>query len=117
MEVCIKEEDMYLGERGQVLVGLLQPLLPFFVQILTRTVEKYYVLIRHNCPLIAQVTYTFSPSFGGMYKGKGHILGRGRLVLVGLLQPPVPLFVQILTRTTVEKSFLLMAKTSRSLRE
>jgi hypothetical protein len=39
LEVCIKEENIYLGERGLVFVGLLQPLVPLFVQILTRTVE------------------------------------------------------------------------------
>jgi hypothetical protein len=46
LEVCIKEEHIYLGERGLVFVGLLQPLVPFSDQILTRrTVEKYYVLM------------------------------------------------------------------------
>jgi hypothetical protein len=42
-------------------------------------------------------------------------LGERGLVLVGLLQPLVPLFVQILTRRTVEKYHVLMASTSRSL--
>jgi hypothetical protein len=42
----MKEEHVYLGERGLVLVGLLQLLVPLFVQILTRrTVEKYEVLM------------------------------------------------------------------------
>jgi hypothetical protein len=34
-----------------------------------------------------------------MYEGRSYILGRVLLVLVGLLQPLVPLFVQIFTRT------------------
>jgi hypothetical protein len=47
-----------------------------------------------------------------MYEGRTDILGRGVLVLVGFLQPLVPIFVQILTRT-VEK-YYAMATTSRS---
>jgi hypothetical protein len=45
LEVCIMEEHIYLGERGLVVVGFLQPLVPLFDQILTRPVEKYYVLM------------------------------------------------------------------------
>jgi hypothetical protein len=42
----MKEEHIYLGERGLVLVGFLQPPVPLFVQILTRrTGEKYFVLM------------------------------------------------------------------------
>jgi hypothetical protein len=41
----MKEELIYLGEWGLVLVGILQPLIPLFVQILTRTVETYSVLM------------------------------------------------------------------------
>jgi uncharacterized membrane protein YbaN (DUF454 family) len=34
----MKEEHVYLGEWGLVLVGLLQPLVPLFVQILTSAI-------------------------------------------------------------------------------
>jgi hypothetical protein len=48
-----------------------------------------------------------------MYEGRIDKLGSGVLVLVGLLQPLLPIFVQIFTRT-VEK-YYVMATTSRSL--
>jgi hypothetical protein len=37
LAICIKEEHMHLREPWLVLVVLLQPLVPLFVQILTRT--------------------------------------------------------------------------------
>jgi hypothetical protein len=40
-----------------------------------------------------------TPCFGSMDEGRTDILQSGVLVLVGLLQPLVPLFVQIFTRT------------------
>jgi hypothetical protein len=40
-----------------------------------------------------------TPYFGSMDEGRIAILWSGVLVLVGLLQPLVPLFVQIFTRT------------------
>jgi hypothetical protein len=52
-----------------------------------------------NFPLIGQVTYTFTPSFGNMDAGRTDILGSGGRVLVGMLQPLVWLFVEIFTRT------------------
>jgi hypothetical protein len=40
-----------------------------------------------------------TPFFGSMYEGRSYIHGRLGLVLVGLWQPLVPLFVQIFTKT------------------
>jgi hypothetical protein len=62
---------------------------------------------------MGKLPFAFKPSFGSMYGGRTDKLGRGVLVLVGLLQPLVPLFVQIFTRT-VEK-YYAMATTSCSL--
>jgi hypothetical protein len=99
LEVCIKEEYIYLGEWGLVFVGLLPPLVPLFVQTLTRTVEKILCTNGHNFPLFGKLTYTFTPSLE-VCKKKEHIyLGERGLVFVGFLQPMFPLFVQILTRT------------------
>jgi hypothetical protein len=52
-----------------------------------------------NFPLLGQVTYTFTPSFGNMDEGRTDILGIGGRVLVEMLQPLVPIFVHICTRT------------------
>jgi hypothetical protein len=97
-------ESMYegrsfiLGRVGLVLVGLLQPLVPLFVQIFT--LELYKLPYNgYNFPPIGQVSLTFSTSFKSMYEGRSYIHGRVGLVLFGLLQPLVPLFVQIFTKT------------------
>jgi hypothetical protein len=115
LEVCIKEEYIYLGERGLVLVGLLQPLVPFFVQILTRrTVEKYYILMAKTSRSLGNDHVQIHHPLEVCIKEEDIYLGERGLVLVGLLQPPVPLFIHILTRT-VEKYYVLMVTTSRSL--
>jgi hypothetical protein len=101
-----------LGRGVLVLVGLLHPLVPLFVQIFTRTVEKYYDVMATTSRSVENYQYAFTPSFGSMYEGRTDILGRGALVLVGLLHPLVPIFVRIFTRT-VEK-YYATATTSRS---
>jgi hypothetical protein len=81
--------------------------------LIRSALEVYKILSNsHNFPLIGKLTDTFTLSFGSMYEGTTHKLGSRVLGLVGLLQPPVPLFVQIFTRT-VEK-YYLMATTSPS---
>jgi hypothetical protein len=89
-----------LGRVGLVLVGLLQPLVPLFEYLIRSSLELYRLPCNgHNFPLIGQVRLTFTPSLRSMCEGRSYIHGRVVLVLVGLLQPLVPLFVQIFTRT------------------
>jgi hypothetical protein len=85
------------GRVGLVLVGLLHPCFRY----LYRSSPKVYKLPcnGHNFPPIGQVRLTFTPSFESMHEEKSYIHGRVGLVLVGLLQPLVPVFVQIFTKT------------------
>jgi hypothetical protein len=85
------------GRVGLVLVGLLHPCFRY----LSRSSPKLYKLLcnGHNLLPIGQVRLTFTPSLGSMYEGRSYIHGIVGLVLVGLLQPLVPLFVQIFTKT------------------
>ena len=115
LTVCMKEEHVYLGEWGLVLVGLLQPLVPLFVQILTRrTVEKYYVLMSTTSRSLGNQHIQIHHPLRLCIKEEHIYLGEPGLVLDGLLQPLVTLFVQILT-STAETYYVLLATTSRSL--
>jgi hypothetical protein len=78
-----------LGSGGRVLVGMLQPLVPIFVQKCNG----------HNFPLIGKLLYAFTPSFGSMDEGRTDILGSGGMVLVGLLHS---LWFQYLSRSALE---------------
>jgi hypothetical protein len=99
------------------LVGFLQPLVSLFVQILARTtVEKYYVLMSTTSRSLGNQNMQKHPFLEVCIKEEHIYLGERELVWVGFLQPLVPLFVQILTRRTVEKYYVLMATTSHSLR-
>jgi hypothetical protein len=73
----------------------------FWFRYLSRSSLKLYKLLcnGHSFPPIGQVRLTFTPSFGSTYEGRFYIHGRVGLVFVGLLQPLVPLFVQIFPRT------------------
>jgi hypothetical protein len=91
-----KEYPIYLGEWCWSWLGCCSLWFPY----LSRSSLKLYKLLSngHNFPPIGQVRFTFTPSFE-IYEGGSFILGRVGLVLVGLLQALVPLFVQIFTRT------------------
>jgi hypothetical protein len=93
----------------------LQPLVLSFVQILTRTVEKYYILMSTTSPSLGNQLINLHHPLEVCMKEEYIYLGERGQVLVGLLQPLVPLFVQILTRRTVEKYYVLMATTFYSL--
>jgi hypothetical protein len=88
-----------LGRGVLVLVGLLQPLF-FCCSSITCSLELYQLLCNgQDFPLIGKLTYTSTPQFRSVNLGRTCILGKGVLVLVGLLQPLCPLFVQNFTRT------------------
>jgi hypothetical protein len=96
-EVCMKEDPIYMGEWGWSWLGYCSLWFPY----LSRSSLKLYKLPcnGYNFPPTGQVRFTFTLSFGSMYEGRSYIRGRVGLVLVGLLQPLVPLFVQIFTKT------------------
>jgi hypothetical protein len=71
------------------LVGLLQPLVPLFDSDLHYNCRNYYVMARTSRSLGNTILYKY-------VLGRTCILGRGDFVLVGWLQPLVPLFDQIL---------------------
>jgi hypothetical protein len=93
----MKEDPIYMGEWGWSWLGCCS----LWFRYLSRSSLKLYKLLCNgqNFPPIGQVRFTFTPSFESMYEGGSSILGRVGLVLVGLLQPLIPLFVQIFTRT------------------
>jgi hypothetical protein len=89
----MKEEQIYLGGVGWSWFGCYS----LWIQYLSISVLEPYKLLCNgqNFPLIGQVRYTFTPSFGNMDAGRTDVLGNtGRpvLVLVGLLQPMAPIF-------------------------
>jgi hypothetical protein len=92
IEICIEEAQVYLGEEGWCWLACCS----LFVHYLSRTSLQLYQLLCNgqNLPLIKKLTYTITPSYRNMYWGSTSILGRGGLVLVGLLQHLVVLFNQ-----------------------
>jgi hypothetical protein len=96
---CMKEHHINMGEWGWSWLGCCS----LWFHYLSRSSLKLYKLPcnGHNFPFIGQVRFTFTPSFGSMYEGRSDIHGRVGLVLVGLLQPLVLLFVQIFTKKLV----------------
>jgi hypothetical protein len=93
----ILESTDKLGRAVLVLVGMLMPQVPLFVQIFIKTVKStlyFPELPAHwgSNKYIYIILWTY-------LLGSTDKLGRAVLVLVGMLMPQVPLFVKILTRT------------------
>jgi hypothetical protein len=93
----MKEEQVYLGEGWWPWLGCCSLLF----RHLSRTSLQLFQLLCNgqNFTFIGKLAYAITPSLRSMYLGRTTILGRGVLVLVGLLQPFLPLFFQNFSTT------------------